>query len=44
MLPITLGPDNDWPAWGFVMIAAGVAGLIFFARRQVATAQTAPAG
>lgn len=39
MLPITLGPDNDWPAWGFVMIAAGVTGLALFARRQVVTAK-----
>lgn len=30
MLPITLGPENNWPAWGFVMIAAGAAGLLGF--------------
>ncbi|MFT4126697.1 MAG: MFS transporter [Gordonia sp. (in: high G+C Gram-positive bacteria)] len=39
MLPITLGPENDWPAWGFVAIAAGVGGLVIFARRQVTAAR-----
>lgn len=39
MAPVTLGPENDWPAWGFVMMAAGVAGLALFARRQVITAR-----
>ena len=39
MLPITLGPDNDWPAWGFATITIGVAGLAIFARRQVTTAE-----
>ncbi|MCF8569190.1 MFS transporter [Gordonia sp. HY002] len=34
MAPITLGPENDWPAWGFIVIAAGVAGLVLFAYRQ----------
>ncbi|MCF8588720.1 MFS transporter [Gordonia liuliyuniae] len=37
MAPITLGPESDWPAWGFVVIATGVAGLGVFAYRQVAT-------
>ncbi|GAA4668406.1 MFS transporter [Gordonia humi] len=35
MAPITLGPENDWPVWGFVLIAAGLAGLGVFARRQL---------
>jgi MFS family permease len=39
MLPITLGPDNNWPAWGFATITIGVAGLAIFARRQVTTAE-----
>ena len=34
MLPITLGPENDWPAWGFVVIIAGVAGLWVFGFNQ----------
>ncbi|WP_018178586.1 MFS transporter [Jongsikchunia kroppenstedtii] len=37
VLPITLGPDNDWPAWGFVLAAAGVVGLIAFAYAQLRT-------
>ncbi len=36
MAPITLGPENDWPAWGFVLIALGVVGLALFGARQVA--------
>ncbi|MGV9859872.1 MFS transporter [Gordonia sp. NPDC003425] len=39
MLPITLGPDHDWPAWGFVAMVAGFGGLAVFARRQVALAR-----
>lgn len=39
MLPITLGPDHDWPAWGFALIAIGVVGLGAFGRAQLATAR-----
>ncbi|GEE01521.1 MFS transporter [Gordonia spumicola] len=37
MAPITLGPENDWPAWGFVLMALGVIGLVAFGARQVIT-------
>lgn len=40
MAPITLGPEIDWPAWGFVAIAAGVVGLGVFAYRQIAVERT----
>ncbi|RPA19887.1 MFS transporter [Gordonia sp. OPL2] len=39
MLPITLGPENDWPAWGFIMIVAGAVGLVIFVRRQASLAR-----
>lgn len=39
MAPITLGPENDWPAWGFAVMAAGAAGLVLFARRQLTSAR-----
>lgn len=35
VLPITIGPDNDWPAWGFVLAATGVLGLVAFAYGQI---------
>ncbi|MGB3303355.1 MFS transporter [Gordonia sp. (in: high G+C Gram-positive bacteria)] len=35
MLPITLGPENDWPAWGFGLIGSGVLGLGVFAQQQI---------
>ncbi|MBM7368356.1 MFS transporter [Gordonia hydrophobica] len=38
--PVTLGPEHDWPAWGFGLMAAGVAGLGLFARQQILTART----
>lgn len=40
MIPITLGPENDWPAWGFVMVVVGVVGATLFGRRQVRIART----
>ncbi|MGO3326862.1 MFS transporter [Gordonia sp. (in: high G+C Gram-positive bacteria)] len=40
MAPITLGPENDWPMWGFAVIAAGVAGLALFAYRQLLAERT----
>ena len=40
MLPVTLGPENDWPLWGFGVIALGVLGLAGFARRQVVLARS----
>ncbi|WP_312870884.1 MFS transporter [Gordonia asplenii] len=35
MLPVTIGPDHDWPAWGFGLIAAGVVGVAAFAQQQI---------
>ncbi|GAB18897.1 putative drug resistance protein [Gordonia effusa NBRC 100432] len=35
MLPITIGPEHDWPTWGFGLIAAGVLGLAAFAQQQL---------
>ncbi|MGZ8179571.1 MFS transporter [Williamsia sp. SKLECPSW1] len=40
MLPITLGPDNDWPVWGFVVMVAGAVGLTVFARQQAAVSRS----
>ena len=40
MLPITLGPENDWPAWGFLLMAAGSIGLGAFAYLQIRQART----
>ncbi|WP_040518242.1 MFS transporter [Gordonia neofelifaecis] len=37
--PITFGPEHDWPAWGFAMMAVGAVGLVLFARRQITTAR-----
>ncbi|WP_331436047.1 MFS transporter [Gordonia sp. w5E2] len=39
MLPITLGPENDWPAWGFIVMVVGIAGLGLFGVRQVRSAR-----
>lgn len=39
MAPVTLGPENDWPVWGFVLMAAGAAGLVVFALRQRTSAR-----
>lgn len=39
MLPITLGPENDWPAWGFGLIGSGVLGLGVFAQQQIILAR-----
>ncbi|MFT4087013.1 MAG: MFS transporter [Gordonia sp. (in: high G+C Gram-positive bacteria)] len=36
MVPITLGPEHDWPSWCFAAIVAGVVGLLAFARLQCA--------
>ena len=38
--PITLGPENDWPIWGFALMALGAAGLAAFARRQLLAERT----
>ncbi|MFW0789496.1 MFS transporter [Gordonia sp. CPCC 205333] len=35
MLPITIGPEHDWPGWGFGLIIAGVLGLAAFAQQQL---------
>ncbi|QKT06000.1 MFS transporter [Gordonia sp. X0973] len=40
MLPITLGPENGWPTWGFLLITLGLVGLVAFARQQVAAARS----
>ncbi|GAA2048301.1 MFS transporter [Williamsia deligens] len=40
MLPITLGPENDWPVWGFAVMVAGGAGLVAFGRRQSTLARS----
>ncbi|GAC49981.1 MFS transporter [Gordonia aichiensis] len=39
MLPITLGPENDWPVWGFMIIAVGAAGLCAFGWNQQRTSR-----
>lgn len=39
LVPITLGPENDWPLWGFGVMVLGVVGLAAFARRQSALAR-----
>ncbi|ALG86521.1 MFS transporter [Gordonia phthalatica] len=39
MTPVTLGPEHDWPIWGFASMVAGALGLIGFARRQVLAAR-----
>lgn len=39
MLPITLGPEHDWPAWAFGLLAVGAAGLAAFALGQRALAR-----
>ncbi|MBE7159709.1 MAG: MFS transporter [Williamsia herbipolensis] len=40
LVPITLGPENDWPVWGFVLMAVGALGLTAFARRQTSLARS----
>jgi MFS family permease len=35
MLPITLGPDLDWPWWGFVLMLLGAGLTVTFVRGQI---------
>ena len=39
MVPITLGPDRNWPWWGFVVMGFGLVLLAVFVRRQRTEAQ-----
>lgn len=39
MLAVTIGPEHDWPAWGFGLIAAGIVGLAAFAQQQLSLAR-----
>ena len=39
MVPITLGPDRNWPWWGFVAMGLGLVLLAVFVRRQLAQAR-----
>lgn len=38
LLPIVQGPDWGWPAWGWVILAAGLALLVFFLLHEQRTA------
>ena len=40
MVAITLAPEHDWPAWGFLLIAIGIVGLGVFAFRQRSLARS----
>ncbi|MBE7192580.1 MAG: MFS transporter [Gordonia polyisoprenivorans] len=39
MVPITVGPEHGWPAWGFGCMALGVGLLAEFGRRQWTSAR-----
>ncbi len=40
MVPITLGPDHDWPAWGFASMGLSAVLLGVFVRRQLREARS----
>lgn len=35
LLPLMLGPDNHWPAWGWFCIAASIPAFVMFVKRQL---------
>lgn len=35
LFPLMLGPDDGWPTWGWVSMAAGIPTLILFVSRQL---------